>query len=68
MFYKCQDTTVECPKCGIIHSKVTNKTCFDCRKPWRGTKCFKHSFSILNMNEQRLIACKTQGCKETRKG
>lgn len=65
--YKNQDTTVECPECGVIHAKTQCKTCFDCRKKWRGSKCFAHTFSILNINEKRLIKCSTKGCHEMRK-
>jgi hypothetical protein len=68
LMLQTRETVKACRKCGIRHIRITAGFCEDCKPRFRGKFCFKHVFSILNMDENRIIKCNTENCNETRKG
>lgn len=64
-FSPCKDTYKNCPKCNIRYASILNAYCEDCKPRFRKRKCYKHVFSLLDVDTNRLIKCKT--CNETRK-
>lgn len=63
-----QSSYKPCEKCKLNNYEPQNRFCYVCRPKYRKVKCYKHTFSVLNMKDDRTIKCSSELCSETRKG